>query len=279
MSAILRFAPSPNGRLHLGHAFSALFTWRAAQALGGTALLRIEDIDPKRSKAGFDSAIRDDLRWLGLTWPEPVMRQSERMEAYRAAAARLGDLLYPCDCTRAEIAARSASGMTDPDGTPLYDGKCRDHGPLGGRPVQLRLDSAKSIAAVGELTITALPVTGVDIDFDRPQSHAANPGCWGDAVIVRKDTPTSYHLSVVVDDAAQPISHVTRGADLEAATDLHVLLQALLGLPSPVYAHHSLILDAERQKLSKSRGSTSLSDLRAAGWTARAVRETLGFPL
>lgn len=278
MSAILRFAPSPNGHLHLGHAFSALFTWRTAETLGGTALLRIEDIDPARSKPEFDTAIRTDLRWLGLAWPEPVMRQSERMDAYRAAAARLGDLLYPCDCTRAEIATRTTGRVTDPDGTPLYDGKCRDHGLAGGRQVQVRLDSERAIAAAGELAITVLPVNGIDVDVSRPQNRPANPARWGDAVIIRKDTPTSYHLSVVVDDAAQDVTHVTRGEDLEAATDLHVLLQTLLGLPSPAYAHHALILDGDRQKLSKSKDSTSLATLREAGWTAQHVRETVGFP-
>jgi len=277
MSAILRFAPSPNGLLHLGHAFSALFTWRAAAALGGTALLRIEDIDPVRCKPEFDAGLRDDLRWLGLDWPEPVLRQSDRMDAYRAAGARLGDLLYPCDCTRAEIAARSAGSPTDPDGTPLYDGKCRRRGLAGGRRVQWRLNMEKAIAAAGSLTMTTLPVQGIDIDFDHPVQRAAHPGRWGDAVLVRKDTPTSYHLSVVVDDAAQGVTHVTRGEDLEAATDLHVLLQALLALPSPAYAHHRLIRDESLLKLSKSRGSTSLRDLRAAGWAANDIRTELGF--
>jgi len=274
MSAILRFAPSPNGYLHLGHAFSALFTWHAAEKLGGTALLRIEDIDPARSKPQFDAAILDDLHWLGLDWPEPVMRQSRRMAEYRAAADRLGDLLYPCDCTRAEIVARSTGG-TDPDGTPLYDGKCKRHGLAGGRPIQMRLDSARAIAASGPLAIRVLSVQGFEIDFANTRERTANPARWGDAVIVRKDTPTSYHLSVVVDDASQGITHVTRGQDLEAATDLHVLLQALLGLPSPAYAHHDLIRDTKRNKLSKSKGSQSLRDLRAAGWTARDVRAAL----
>jgi glutamyl-Q tRNA(Asp) synthetase len=276
MSAILRFAPSPNGRLHLGHAFSALFTWRAAAALGGTALLRIEDIDPARSKPEFDVAIREDLAWLGLRWPEPVLCQSERLDAYRAAAARLGDLLYPCDCARAEIAAR-ANGRTDPDGTPLYDGKCKRHGLAGGRPIQLRLDADRAIAHAPTLTIHTLPVHGIDVDTTHPEHRPAGPARWGDAVLVRKDTPTSYHLSVVVDDAAQAVTHVTRGRDLEPATDLHVLLQALLRLPSPIYVHHALIRDDARQKLSKSRDSLSLGDLRAAGWTAKRVRSELGF--
>lgn len=277
MSAILRFAPSPNGLLHLGHAFSALFTWGAAAKLGGTALLRIEDIDPLRCKPEFDVALRDDLHWLGLNWPEPVLLQSERMDAYRAAARQLGDLLYPCGCTRAEIAARTAGGLVDPDGTVLYDGKCRLHGVAAGRPVQWRIDIARATTAAGSLAITTLPVEGVNVDFDRPVGREADPARWGDAVLVRKDVATSYHLSVVVDDAAEGVTHVTRGQDLDAATDLQVLLQALLGLPSPAYAHHGLIRDEGLQKLSKSRGSTSLRDLRSAGWTAADVRRELEF--
>jgi glutamyl-Q tRNA(Asp) synthetase len=272
---ILRFAPSPNGYLHLGHAFSALFTWRTAAALGGVALLRIEDIDPARCKPEYDVALQEDLRWLGLAWREPVIRQSRRLDAYRAAAAQLGDLLYPCDCTRAEIAARSTG--TDPDGAPLYDGKCRKHGLAGGRPIQMRVNAEAAIGRAGPLTYRAAPVTGVDADFARAVEHPANPARWGDAVLVRKDTPTSYHLGVVVDDAAQRITHVTRGQDLEAATDLHVLFQALLGLPTPVYAHHGLIRDADMQKLSKSKGSPSLRDLRASGHTPGQLRAGLGF--
>jgi glutamyl-Q tRNA(Asp) synthetase len=272
---VLRFAPSPNGYLHLGHAFSALFTWRAAAALGGIALLRIEDIDPARCKPEYDDALQEDLHWLGLRWPEPVMHQSRRMDAYRAAAAQLGDLLYPCDCTRAEIAARATS--TDPDGAPLYDGKCRNHGITGGRPSQMRLDTNAAIRRAGPRFYLAAPVAGIDADFTNAIAQPANPARWGDAVLVRKDTPTSYHLSVVVDDAAQGVTHVTRGQDLEAATDLHVLLQALLGLPTPVYAHHGLVRDADTQKLSKSKGSPSLRDLRASGHTAGELRAGLGF--
>jgi glutamyl-Q tRNA(Asp) synthetase len=272
---VLRFAPSPNGYLHLGHAFSALFTWRAAAALGGVALLRVEDIDPARCKPEYDSALQADLRWLGLDWPEPVLRQSARLDAYRAAAARLGGLLYRCDCTRTEIAARAIGA--DPDGAPLYDGKCRRHGLAGGRPVQLRLDLAAALEAAGPLGVTAAPVQGIDADFAHASVRAVHPERWGDAVLVRKDTPTSYHLSVVVDDAAQGVTHVTRGQDLEAATDLHVLLQALLGLPTPVYAHHGLIQDAQLHKLSKSKGSPSLRDLRASGEAPGELRAGLGF--
>jgi glutamyl-Q tRNA(Asp) synthetase len=258
---VLRFAPSPNGHLHLGHAFSALFTWRAAATLGGVALLRIEDIDPARCKPEYDAAILDDLHWLGLSWPEPVLRQSTRMDAYRDAAP--------------EIAGRSTG--TDPDGAPLYDGKCRRHGLAGDRPIQMRLDMDAAIRWAGPLTLEAAPVRGVDVDFAHIETRPATPARWGDAVLVRKDTPTSYHLSVVVDDAAQGITHVTRGQDLEAATDLHVLLQSLLGLPTPAYAHHGLLRDADMQKLSKSKNSPSLRHLRASGGTPGELRAGLGF--
>lgn len=277
---IFRFAPSPNGYLHLGHAFSALFTDHWARALGGTFRLRIEDIDPVRSKPVFTEAIFEDLHWLGLAWPEPVLRQSARLPAYEAAADRLRQLglVYPCFCSRAEIAA-TASG-TDPDGAPLYAGACR-HLPADaiaarldrGDPVQYRLDMARAQALTGPLTFAVAQPSPAD----RPQIRYARPERWGDVVIQRKDVPTSYHLSVVVDDAADGVTHVTRGRDLEAATDLHVLLQFLLGLPSPTYTFHRLILDAEGVKLAKSKGSTSLRDLRAEGWTADDVSRELGF--
>jgi len=277
---ILRFAPSPNGFLHLGHAYSALLTDRWAKELGGQFLLRLEDIDPTRSKPEFAAAILEDLTWLGLNWPEPVMRQSERLPIYQQAAARLTemDLLYPCFCSRAEIAA-AAVGI-DPDGAPLYGGTCR-HLPRDvaterlahGEPAAFRLDTERAMALTGPLTFTLAQPT----PLDRPQIRYARPERWGDVVIQRKETPTSYHLSVVVDDAAQEISNVTRGRDMEAATDIHVLLQMLLGLPSPVYTFHRLILDADGRKLAKSKGSASLRDLRAAGWTAADVKRELGF--
>jgi glutamyl-Q tRNA(Asp) synthetase len=274
---VLRFAPSPNGLLHLGHAFSALFTWQAAADLGGEAHLRIEDIDLSRCKPEYDAALREDLRWLGLHWPKPVLRQSERLSLYVAAASQLGTLLYPCDCTRAEV-ARRATGI-DPDGGPRYDGKCRRYGLMGepGRPVQWRLDMATALLGAAPLHIRELGISGTRLRLGEPATRAADPASWGDAVLVRKDTPASYHLSVVVDDAAEGVTHVTRGTDLLPATDLHVLLQHLLGLPSPIYAHHGLIIDDDREKLSKSRGSESLGDLRAAGQSPAAIRETLGF--
>jgi len=270
---VLRFAPSPNGYLHLGHAYSALFTEFWARQLGGAFLLRLEDIDPERSKPEFAAAIIDDLHWLGLSWPEPVMVQSARFPVYAAALERLRHrgLIYDCDCTRHEIAARSTGA--DPDGAPLYDGKCRIQGPAGGRPAQGRLDLAKATALTGPLSFTVAGPT----PLDRPQIRYARPELWGDVVVQRKGTPTSYHLSVVVDDSDQGITHVTRGRDMEAATDIHVLLQMLLGLPQPIYTFHKLILDAEDRKLSKSKGSPSLRDLRASGGTPDSIRAGLGF--
>jgi len=277
---IFRFAPSPNGHLHLGHAYSALFTAHWAERLGGTFLLRLEDIDAARSKPEFAAAIFEDLRWLGLDWPEPVMVQSARLALYAAQADRLRrlELLYPCFCSRSEIAA--ATTGKDPDGAPLYAGTCR-HLPAAmaaerierGEPTQYRLDTAAAVAMTGPLTVTVAQPTPAD----RPQIRYARPERWGDVVIQRKDTPTSYHLSVVVDDAAQGVTHVTRGRDMEAATDIHVLLQMLLGLPSPFYTFHRLVLDEDGRKLAKSRGSISLRDLRAQGWSLADVRRELGF--
>ncbi|MBN9365062.1 MULTISPECIES: tRNA glutamyl-Q(34) synthetase GluQRS [unclassified Devosia] len=279
-SPILRFAPSPNGLLHLGHAYSALFTSLWAEALGGRFLLRIEDIDITRSKPEFTAAIFEDLAWLGLAWEEPVMRQSDRFAIYAAAADRLKrrDLLYPCFCSRAELAAH-ASG-TDPDGAPLYPGTCR-HLPPGearrrleqGVEANWRLKTDDAVALTGVLTYSVAGPTPAD----RPQIRYARPERWGDVVLQRKGTPTSYHLSVVVDDDAEAVTHVTRGRDMEPSTDIHVLLQMLLGLGSPLYTFHKLILDAEGRKLSKSKGSPSLRSLREAGRTAEEIRRQLGF--
>jgi glutamyl-Q tRNA(Asp) synthetase len=265
--------------MHLGHAYSAFYTWNAASVLGGSALLRIEDTDPERSKPEFVAAIFEDLAWLGLRWPEPVLQQSKRFDIYADAGNELRDqhLLYPCFCSRSEIAARASE--TDPDGAPLYPGTCK-HLHRGeqierlerGDPVQFRLDTASALSRVGMLTFT---VVG-PLVTDRPQIRHARPERWGDVVLQRKGTPTSYHLSCVVDDAAQGVTHITRGRDMEAATDLHVLLQMLLGLPSPIYHFHKLILDDTGKKLAKSRGSESLADLRAKGWTAEDVRRAVG---
>jgi glutamyl-Q tRNA(Asp) synthetase len=276
----LRFAPSPNGYLHLGHALSALTTWDAAEKLGGTAHLRIEDIDRNRCKPEFTEAILEDLQWLGLSWPEPVLIQSERFDLYAGAANRLRDmdLLYPCFCTRTEIAEKSTG--TDPDGAPLYPGTCRHLSNAEritrlerGDPVQFRLDTEAAMARTGMLTFSVIGPT----ILDRPQIRYARPERWGDVVLQRKDTPTSYHLSVVVDDAAEGITHVTRGRDLEAATDIHVLLQMLLSAPAVCYHFHRLVTDDAGEKLSKSRGSPSLRDLRAEGQTPADIRRILGF--
>jgi glutamyl-Q tRNA(Asp) synthetase len=277
---LFRFAPSPNGRLHLGHALSALVTWAAADHFGGTALLRIEDIDINRCKPEFTQAIFEDLAWLGLDWPEPVMIQSERFEVYADAANRLRqrDLIYPCFCTRADIAAKAED--SDPDGAPIYPGTCKHLSNAErierlerGDPVQFRLHTDRAIDEVGMLTFTAIGPTLAD----RPQIRYARPQRWGDVVIQRKDIGNSYHLSVVVDDAAQGITHVTRGRDMEAATDIHVLLQMLLGYSTPTYHFHRLLLGDDGQKLAKSKSSKTLADLRSEGWTAEDVRRAVGF--
>ena len=278
--SVLRFAPSPNGHLHLGHAYSALFTEVWAKRLGGTMLLRLEDTDPTRCKPEFAEAILEDLRWLGLDWPEPVMVQSTRFAIYAAHADRLRELglLYPCFCARSEVAAH-AVGL-DPDGAPLYGGTCRHLSPQivaerleRGDPVQYRLDGGKAIGLAGPLTFTLAQPT----PLDRPQIRYARPEVWGDVVIQRKSTPTSYHLSVVVDDAAQGITLVTRGRDMEPSTEIHVLLQMLLNLPQPLYTFHKLILGPDGRKLSKSQHSPSLRELRASGQTAAEIRAGLGF--
>ncbi|VAW20597.1 Glutamyl-Q tRNA(Asp) synthetase [hydrothermal vent metagenome] len=278
---ILRFAPSPNGFLHLGHAYSALFTAHWANQIGGQWRLRIEDIDKGRSRSEFIEAIYEDLSWLGLSWPEPVLMQSKRGAAYKRAANKLRkmDLLYPCFCTREQIRAHS-NGVCDPDGAPVYPGTCRHLSPReikarleAGDKAQYRLDSARAIEKTGMLTFSVAGPTPAD----RPQIRYARPGRWGDVVVQRKDIATSYHLAVVVDDATEGITHITRGRDLEAATDIHVLLQFLLGFPSPLYTFHKLIVDNNEMKLSKSKGSPGLRDLREAGWSPKDIRNRLGF--
>jgi glutamyl-Q tRNA(Asp) synthetase len=286
---VLRFAPSPNGRLHLGHAYSALLNAEWAWRLGGRFLLRIEDIDVTRCRPELAAAIEEDLAWLGLAWEEPVRRQSEHFEDYRAAFAVLRErgLVYPCFCSRREIAAAIAheeaeSGRRwprDPDGAALYPGTCKGRRAQDaaariarGEPHAWRLDMAAALrVAPGPHRFLAVDTSGDEA------SITASPRRWGDAVIVRKEIPTSYHLSVVVDDALQGVTHVVRGKDLEAATDLHVLLQALLGLPTPRYHHHPLLRDQGGDKLSKSLGSESLADLRARGVTPCEIRQRLGF--
>jgi glutamyl-Q tRNA(Asp) synthetase len=278
---LFRFAPSPNGRLHLGHAYSALLNAELAARSGGQCRLRIEDIDPQRSRPPLIAAVRQDLAWLGLTYPDPVRHQSRHMAAYRAALEGLiaRRLAYPCFCSRGQIRLRAAGdGPRDPDGAPLYPGTCRglDAAAVADRiaraePHTWRLDTAAA------LSLTSDPLGYVAFDQAGERRVTADPGRWGDAVIARRDVPTSYHLAVVHDDALESITHVVRGRDLEAATDLHVLLQRLLGLPTPRYRHHPLIRDALGEKLAKSRGSQSLSDLRAAGVTPGQIRAQLGF--
>jgi glutamyl-Q tRNA(Asp) synthetase len=267
---VFRFAPSPNGELHLGHALSALAGYEQAKAAGGRFLVRIEDIDAVRTRAEHVAGIFEDLRWLGVEWEEPVLFQSTRIAAYRAAAGRLTarGLLYRCFASRAEIEAAAAggAGATDPDGAPLYPGlwKGRSERDIAdalaaGRPYALRLDmEAATRAAAAILNGRRLDFVELDdADDGAPRTVEAHPERWGDAVIVRKDVGTSYHLAVVVDDAWQGVTHVTRGGDLFAATYLHRLLQVLLGLPAPVYRHHRLIADADGRKLYKSARDTS----------------------
>jgi glutamyl-Q tRNA(Asp) synthetase len=286
---ILRFAPSPNGRLHLGHAYSALLNAQWAERLGGSLLLRIEDIDITRCRPEFVEGIAEDLAWLGLRWEQPVRRQSEHFDDYQAAFSTLRDrhVVFPCFCSRKDLAlARPRVDDTggqqrrDPDGVPLYPGTCRHLSNLEsnrrierGDPHTWRLDSMAACREFPEgMAYRRLEADGC------VRLQAADRARWGDAVIVRREIPTSYHLSVVVDDALQHVTHVVRGQDLEAATDLHVLLQRLIGLPSPVYHHHALLLDDQGEKLAKSRFSQTLRELRQAGISAGQIRERLGFP-
>ena len=281
---VFRFAPSPNGRLHLGHAYSALLNAELARRCGGRLLLRIEDIDTARCRPELEAAIYEDLAWLGLRWETPVRRQSEHLDDYAAAFASLKerDLVYPCFCSRGDI-ARNLAGREeprrDPDGALLYPGTCKglDTGEArrrmgSGEPHAWRLSLKRALAV-------ATPAPGYSRFAIEGGTAvvAARPQRWGDAVIVRKEISTSYHLSVVVDDALQGVTHVVRGRDLEAATDLHVLLQALLALPCPLYHHHELIRDHAGDKLSKSLKSPPLAGLRAQGITADEVLCRLGF--
>lgn len=283
---VLRFAPSPNGLLHLGHAYSALMNEAEAARLGGKLLLRIEDIDPTRCRPAFEKAIRDDLAWLGIRFSPETRRQSEHMGAYAEALERLRamGLIYGCACSRNDVKAAAAAGSArtgappprDPDGALIYPGTCRPgnagsalRGPV--RTQRLAMAAAAAAAPRGLGYIRFWPA-------GREERVEVHPERWGDVVLARKETPTSYHLSVVVDDAVQGVSHVVRGADLEAQTEIHVLLQALLGLPTPRYQFHPLILDEAQEKLAKSRGSRSLADLRAGGASAAAIRARLGFP-
>lgn len=263
MHAVTRFAPSPTGRLHLGHAYSALLAHDFAREAGGAFLLRIEDIDAGRSRPEFVDGIFQDMLWLGLEWDGELIYQSERLDTYAEALERLKaeELVYPCFCTRADIAA-SASAPQGPDpgsgsgaGGPLYPGTCRGlAAPDLSRPHAWRLDVAKAAAHTG-------PLYWMDGDTE----VEAEPGRFGDVVLARKDAPASYHLAVTLDDAAQGVTDVVRGRDLYPSTDVHRLLQALLDLPTPAYHHHDLIVDAEGERLAKRRNAPTLADLRASG--------------
>jgi glutamyl-Q tRNA(Asp) synthetase len=283
---VFRFAPSPNGELHLGHAYSALFTRAAARAAGGRFLLRIEDIDLTRRRPEFEARIYEDLRWLGVRWEQPVRRQSEHFADYQSAMDKLDAMgvLYPCFASRKQIAeaARGAGAAFDPDGAPLYPGLFRDapqaeteRRKAAGEPCAIRLDVRKAMLAAGE-KLGGAPLAFREIgDGGGETIHMAEPGRWGDVVLARKETPASYHLAVVVDDALQGVTCVTRGQDLFAATDMHRLLQVLLDLPEPTYRHHRLVVGEDGRKLSKSRKDTSLRSLRAAGRTPEEIMTLL----
>lgn len=286
---VFRFAPSPNGYLHLGHAYSALLNFDLAQQGGGSFLLRIEDIDATRCRPEYEAAIYEDLAWLGIAWEMPVRRQSEHFAAYREAIDRLSalSLIYPSFESRAEIARlveareKASPWPRDPDGAPLYPGTAKSLLPAererrlaSDAPFALRLDMESAIARAGHLTWNELGAgpsgeTGI---------VAARPDAWGDVILARKETPTSYHLSVVIDDALQGITQVVRGEDLFWSTSVHRLLQQLLRIPQPAYRHHHLIRDDTGRKLSKSTLATGLRELRAAGATPAKIRQLVGLP-
>jgi glutamyl-Q tRNA(Asp) synthetase len=287
LTPVFRFAPSPNGYLHLGHALSALLNAEMARAAGGRLLLRIEDIDRTRCRAEFEAAIFEDLDWLGLAFEQPVRRQSDHLDDYRAAIAKLEamGLVYPSFESRAEIARQVAEREVqgpwprDPDGAPLYPGVSktlaaaeRTRRLTADVPYALRLDMDAAAARAGALQWEEAA--------SGPQGEAgtiaAAPQAWGDVVLARKDTPTSYHLSVVIDDANQGVTHVVRGQDLFWSTSVHRLLQSLLALPMPAYHHHRLILGPDGRKLSKSTRATALRELRAQGITPGDIRRMVG---
>ena len=286
---VFRFAPSPNGYLHLGHALSALLNFDSARRSGGRFLLRIEDIDATRCRPEFETAIYEDLAWLGIAWETPVRRQSEHLSEYRDAVERLAaeGLVYPSFESRGEIARlvaqreAEAPWPRDPDGTPLYPGAAKSlpadqRARLleSGALYALRLDMAAARARAGDLTWLEHG-EGPDGETGRV---AARPQAWGDVILARKEAPTSYHLSVVIDDARQGVTEVVRGEDLFWSTSVHRLLQQLLGLPQPVYRHHRLVRDGEGRKLSKSTMATGLRELRAAGATPADIRRGVGLP-
>lgn len=271
MSVVTRFAPSPTGYLHLGHAFSALFAWRRAREAGGGFLLRLEDIDPTRCRPEFAEAILEDLAWLGLDWDGEVRVQSRHLSDYRAVLDDLSarGLLYPCFCTRADI-QQSAAAPHTPDGAPLYPGTChalsldeREARIAAGERHALRLDMRRALAA------TPLSLSFTEAGEGTIPCH---PEQFGDVVLARKDAPASYHLCVTHDDALQGVTLVTRGADLKPATHLHRLLQALMGWPAPAYAHHALLTDVTGRRLAKRDRAATLRELRAQGRSPAEVR-------
>ena len=289
MTVVTRFAPSPTGPLHLGHAFSAMLAHDMARAAGGTFLLRIEDIDRARSRPEWEAQCLDDLRWLGLAWPEPVMRQSGRLPAYRAALGTLWSrgLLYPCTCARRDIAAAAAAPHEGeppmgPDGI-VYPGTCRARPRTGPLPegAVLRLDMAAALAALAPGPL-GFAETGAGPAGDTGPI-AIDPGHLvaqvGDVVLARREMGTSYHLAVVLDDAAQGITHVVRGNDLFGATAIHVVLQRLFGLPTPAYHHHRLIRDAAGRRLAKRDDARALGLYRAAGHSPAGIRRMVDLPL
>lgn len=279
MNTVTRFAPSPTGWLHLGHAYAAIFAEQKARQNQGRFLIRLEDIDGTRSRPEYETALFDDLQWLGLTWETPVLRQSDHAADYRQALEELATqgLLYPCFCTRREIQeeiARAPQAPHGPDG-PLYPGTCRHLSPKErqafielGQPYALRLDIEKATHRIGHSLQWE--------DLGRGL-QTANPALFGDVVLARKDTPASYHLAVVVDDARQGITLVTRGEDLFEATHLHRLLQELLHLSVPAWYHHRLVTDDLGKRLAKRDHARSLRTLREEGWTPQKVRQALNF--
>lgn len=286
---VFRFAPSPNGYLHLGHAYSALLNFDLARERGGKLLLRIEDIDATRCRPEYEAAIYEDLAWLGIAWETPVRRQSGHFAAYRDAIDKLSaqGLIYPGFESRAEIARlveareKAAPWPRDPDGAPLYPGTAKSLSPAerqkrmaSSAPFALRLDMEAAIARAGRLTW----IEQGGGPAGETREVAARPEAWGDVILARKETPTSYHLSVVIDDALQGVTEIVRGEDLFWSTSVHRLLQQLLDMPQPLYRHHRLIRDEAGQKLSKSTQATGLRELRAAGASAADIRRLVGLP-
>jgi len=284
---VFRFAPSPNGYLHLGHALSALLNFDMARAAEGRFLLRIEDIDTTRCRPEFEMAIYQDLAWLGISWEQPVRRQSEHLGRYRQALERLDAerLTFPSFESRAEIARlvgdreSHARWPRDPDGAPLYPGAARQMPEIEraeriarGEPYAIRLDMLKAMECAGPLTWSE---SGAGPSGES-SVVAADPAAWGDVIVGRKETPTSYHLSVVIDDALQGVTNVVRGQDLFWSTSVHRVLQLLLDLPAPAYHHHRLIHDADGRKLSKSSQATGLRELRDAGVKPADIRRLVG---